>query len=52
MVSNTKMEYQVFLCIFQKNLAMATYGLKENSFGKAGKKEFEKQLIFLLDIYI
>ena len=27
--SNPKMEYQVFLCIFQKNLAMATYGLKE-----------------------
>jgi hypothetical protein len=23
------MEYQVFLCIFQKNLAMATLGLKE-----------------------
>ena len=29
MVSNPKMEYQVFLCIFQKNSAMATLGLKE-----------------------
>ena len=27
--SNPKMEYQVFLCIFQKNPAMATLGLKE-----------------------
>ena len=29
MVSNPKMEYQVFLCIFQKNSAMATLGLKK-----------------------
>ena len=29
MASNPKMEYQVFLCIFQKNSAMATLGLKE-----------------------
>ena len=29
MVSNPKIEYQVFLCIFQKNSAMATLGLKE-----------------------
>ena len=29
LASNPKREYQVFLCIFQKNLAMATYGLKE-----------------------
>ena len=29
MAANPKMEYQVFLCIFQKNLAMATLGLKE-----------------------
>ena len=29
MVSNPKMEYQVFLCIFEKNSAMATLGLKE-----------------------
>jgi len=29
MVSNPKMEYQVLLCIFQKNSAMATLGLKE-----------------------
>ena len=43
MASTPKIEYQVFLCIFQKNSAMSTYGLKEmeNSFGKAGKKEFE-----------
>ena len=29
MASIPKMEHQVFLCIFQKNSAMATYGLKE-----------------------
>ena len=29
MVSNPKMEYQVFLCIFQKNSGMVTLGLKE-----------------------
>ena len=31
MASNLKMEYQVFLCIFQKNsaMALATLGLKE-----------------------
>jgi hypothetical protein len=29
MASNPKMEYQVFLCIFQKKSAMATLGLKE-----------------------
>ena len=29
MPSNPKMEYQFFLCIFQKNSAMATLGLKE-----------------------
>ena len=29
MASDPKMEYQVFLCIFQKNSAMATLGLKE-----------------------
>ena len=29
MESNPKMEYQVFLCIFQKNSAIATLGLKE-----------------------
>jgi hypothetical protein len=29
MASNPKMEYQVYLCIFQKNSAMATVGLKE-----------------------
>ena len=29
MASNPKMEYQVFLCIFQKNSAMPTLGLKE-----------------------
>ena len=29
MASTLKMEYQVFFCIFQKNSAMATLGLKE-----------------------
>ena len=29
MASIPKMEYQVFLCIFQKNSDMATLGLKE-----------------------
>ena len=29
MVSNPKMEYQVFLCILQNKSAMATLGLKE-----------------------
>ena len=29
MVTTPKMEYQVFLCIFQKNSAMATLGLME-----------------------
>ena len=29
MASKPKMEYQVFLCILQKNSAMATLGLKE-----------------------
>ena len=29
MVSNSKMDYKVFLYIFQKKLAMATLGLKE-----------------------
>ena len=29
MASDPKMEYHVFLCIFQKNSAMATLGLKE-----------------------
>ena len=29
MVSTPKMEYQVFLCILQKNSSMATLGLKE-----------------------
>ena len=29
MASNSKVEYQVFLCIFQKKSAMATLGLKE-----------------------
>ena len=40
LASNPKMEYQVFLCIFQKNLAMATYGLKEmGKFLWKGRKE-------------
>ena len=29
MASTPKMEYRVFLCIFQKNSDMATLGLKE-----------------------
>jgi hypothetical protein len=29
MASNPKMEYQVFICILQTNLAMATLGMKE-----------------------
>ena len=29
MASTLKMEYQFFFCIFQKNSAMATLGLKE-----------------------
>ena len=29
MASTLKLEYQVFLCIFQKNSAMAILGLKE-----------------------
>ena len=29
MASTPKMEYQVFLCIFHKNSAMTTVGLKE-----------------------
>ena len=29
MASNPKMKYQVFLCTFQKDSAMATLGLKE-----------------------
>ena len=29
MASNPKVEYKVFLCIFQKNSAMATLGMKE-----------------------
>ena len=29
MAPNPQMEYQVFLCIFQKNTAMNTLGLKE-----------------------
>jgi hypothetical protein len=38
MASNPKMEYQVFLCIFQKNSAMATLGLKEMGKFQVGKK--------------
>ena len=41
MASNPKMEYQVFLCISQRNSAMATLGLKEMGkipLGRQGKK--------------
>ena len=37
MASTPKMEYQVFLCIFQKNSAMATY-LRFEGNGKMHKK--------------
>jgi len=41
MASTLKMEYQVFFCIFQKNLAMATLGLKEmGKFLWEGRKKF------------
>ena len=42
MASNPKMEYQVFLCIFQKNSVMATLGLKE--MGKFLWEDREKDL--------
>ena len=44
MASTPKMEYQVFLCIFQKNLAMATLGLKEMGkipLGRQGKRSLK-----------
>ena len=43
MASTPKMDFQVFLCIFQKTSAMATLGLKEmGKFIREGmKKEFE-----------
>ena len=46
MVSTPKMEYQVFLCIFQKNSAMSTLGLKE--MGKFLWEGREKGLPFWL----
>ena len=46
MASNPKMEYQVFLCIFQNNSAMATLGLKE--MGKFLWEGREKGLPFWL----
>ena len=42
MASTPKMEYQIFLCIFQKNSAMATLGLKK--LGKFLLKGREKGL--------
>ena len=42
MASTPKTEYQVFLCIFQKNSAMATLGLKE--MGKFLWEGMEKSL--------
>ena len=42
LTSTPKMEYQVFLCIFQRNLAMATIGLK-----KMGKFLWESREKFL-----
>ena len=46
MASNFKLEYQVLLCIFQKNSAMATLGLKE--IGKFLLEGREKGLPFWL----
>ena len=42
MASIPQMEYQVFLCIFQKNSAMATLGVKE--MGKFLWESMEKGL--------
>ena len=43
MASKSKMEYQVFLCIFQKNSAMATLALKEmGKFLWEGREKEEK----------
>ena len=46
MASTAKIEYQVFLCIFQKISAMATLGLKE--MGKFLWEGREKGLLFWL----
>ena len=46
MASTLKMEYQFFFCIFQKNSAMATLGLKE--IGKFLFEGREKDLPFFL----
>ena len=48
MASNPKMEYQVFLCIFQKNSAMVTYGLKE--MGKFLREGREKSKFAQLNV--
>ena len=51
--SNPKMEYQVFLCIFQKNLAMATYGLNEmGKFLGEGREKGEGKTVNLSARYI
>ena len=42
MASHPKIEYQVFVCIFQKNSAMGTLGLKE--MGKFLREGREKSL--------
>ena len=43
MASTLKMEYCVFLCIFQKNSAMASLGLKEmEKFLWEGREKEEK----------
>ena len=46
MTSNPKMEYHVFLCIFQKNSDIATLGLKEmgkflQTYGSHSKVQWE-----------
>ena len=50
MASNPKMEYQVFLCIFQNNSAMATLGLKE--MGKFLWEGREKSRLYLSEYWL
>ena len=50
MASTPKMEYQVFLCIFQKNSNMATLGLKEmGKFLWEGREKVLPSLVLLLE---
>ena len=53
MASTLKMEYLVFLCIFQKNSAMATLGLKEmGKFLLEGKEYGGERNGHWIDIFI